>query len=109
MWFIKSVSEVGADLDSDPNTGLSHAEAQKRLAQYGANEFSEHKKPSIFFLFLDQLKSPLIYILIVAALISLFVGEYSDAVIIVIVILLNAIIGVIQEAKAEKALEELKK
>ncbi len=109
MWSIKCVSEVVADLNTDPNTGLSSAEAQKRLAQYGANKFSNHKKPSLFFLFIEQIKSPLIYILIVATIISLFVGEYSDAVIIVIVILLNAVVGVIQESKAEKALEELKK
>ncbi|MCL6570059.1 MAG: cation-translocating P-type ATPase [Bacillus sp. (in: Bacteria)] len=109
MWFTKSHTEVIAELSTDATTGLSSAEAAKRLALVGPNEFTEDKKPSIFILFFEQINSLLIYILIAAALISVVVREYSDAVIIVIVILLNAIIGVIQEAKAEKALEELKK
>lgn len=109
MWFIKSNNEVIADLATDPTTGLLSEEAEKRLGTIGANVFSEHKKPSIFMLFFEQINSPLIYILIAATLISIVVEEYSDAVIIVIVILLNATIGVIQESKAEKALEELKK
>jgi Ca2+-transporting ATPase len=109
MWFTKSHAEVIAELATHSETGLSSVEAAKRLVLEGPNEFTEDKKPSLFFLFFEQINSLLIYILIAAALISLVVGEYSDAVIIVIVILLNAIIGVIQEAKAEKALEELKK
>ncbi len=109
MWFTKSGTDVIEALSTNPETGLSSTEAKNRLETYGANEFSEHKKPSMFMLFLEQIKSPLIYILIVAAGISIIVGEYSDSIIIVIVILLNATIGVIQEAKAEKALEELKK
>ncbi len=109
MWFTKTQSEVIIELGTDPATGLTSAEAEVRLAQYGPNEFSEHKPPSLFMLFFEQINSLLIFILLAAALISTFIGEYSDAAIIVIVILLNAVIGVIQEAKAEKALEELKK
>lgn len=109
MWFTKSNEKVVAELNTDPLTGLTTIEAEKRLAAVGANVFTEHKKPSIFMLFFEQINSPLIYILIVAAVISVVVGEYSDAVIIVLVILLNSVIGVIQESKAEKALEELKK
>lgn len=109
MWFTKGNDEVVAELVTDPLTGLSSEEAAKRLKENGPNEFNEHQKPSLFKMFTEQINSMLIYILIVAAIISTMVGEYSDAVIILLVILLNAIIGVIQESKAEKALEELKK
>ncbi len=109
MWYTKDVERVADELDTNPETGLTSEKAKNRLAQVGANEFGEHKKDSILTLFFRQINSLLIYILIGAALISAFVGEYSDAIIIVLVILLNTIIGVIQESKAEKALEELKK
>ncbi|MEC1714574.1 cation-translocating P-type ATPase [Schinkia azotoformans] len=109
MWYTKDTERVSIDLETNTETGLTNVEAKRRLDQVGANEFSEHKKESIFTLFFRQINSLLIYILIGAALISAFVGEYSDAIIIVLVILLNTIIGVIQESKAEKALEELKK
>lgn len=109
MWFTKSSDAVVAELVTDPSTGLSTEEANKRLEKIGPNAFNESKKPSMIMLFFEQIKSPLIYILIVAAIISIVVGEYSDSVIIVLVILLNGVIGVIQEANAEKALDELKK
>jgi P-type Ca2+ transporter type 2C len=109
MWFIKRNDDIVADLETDPSTGLSTDEANKRLKNVGSNEFRETQKASLAMLFLEQMKSPLIYILIAAALISVLVKEYSDSVIIVLVIMLNSIIGIIQEAKAEKALEELKK
>jgi Ca2+-transporting ATPase len=109
MLYTKTKSEIIANLGTDPSTGLSSAEVKMRLATVGANEFTSHKNPSVIMLFFEQINSLLIYILIAAAIISLTVGEYSDAVIIVIVIFVNAIIGVIQEAKTEKALEELKK
>lgn len=109
MWYTKDKDEVALELETNIDTGLTKAEAKKRLEQFGANEFSKHKKESIFTLFFRQINSLLIYILIGAALISAIVGEYSDAIIIVFVILLNSVIGVIQESKAEKALEELQK
>lgn len=109
MWYTKSTTEVLSELGTNPETGLQKTEVEERLKKYGTNEFTEKQRPSIFKLFFEQINSPLIYILIVAALISVLVAEYSDAAIIVLVILLNSVIGVIQEAKAEKALEELKK
>ncbi|WML31282.1 cation-translocating P-type ATPase [Neobacillus sp. OS1-32] len=109
MWHSKKVTEVITEMGVDPGAGLSSSEAEKRLEQFGPNEFRDHKKTAIWKLFFSQINSMLIYILIAAALISLFIGEYSDAAIIVLVILLNSVIGVIQETKAEKALEELKK
>lgn len=91
------------------DTGLSTKEAKQRLKKDGPNRFEETKQASFLELVWRQVNSVLIYILIAAALISALVGEISDAVIILIVIILNAVIGVIQESKAEKALDELKK
>lgn len=109
MWYTKKAAEVTAELNTNPNTGLSETEAKERLKHYGPNEFAKQKKKSILKLFAEQINSILIYILIAAALISLAVSEISDAIIILLVILLNSVIGVVQESKAEKALEELKK
>ncbi|MFP7298179.1 cation-translocating P-type ATPase [Neobacillus niacini] len=109
MWYTKSNDEVIAELETHPSTGLSTEESVKRMERAGPNVFSANRKPSIFRLVFEQINSPLIYILIVASIISIVAGEYSDSIIIVLVILLNAVIGIIQEAKAEKALDELKK
>ena len=109
FWYSKTIEEVSAELTTSVEKGLTSQEAIERLEKYGLNGFEKHHKPSLWTLFLQQVNSMLIYILIVAALISAFVGEISDAVIILFVILLNAFIGVIQETKAEKALEELQK
>ncbi|WP_075980696.1 cation-translocating P-type ATPase [Bacillus massilinigeriensis] len=109
MSYTKSYTQVMDELNTHPSTGLTTEEVEKRLAEVGKNEFSQYKRPSILKLFFEQINSWLIYILIVAAIISIIVAEYSDAIIILIVILLNSVIGVLQESKAEKALEELKK
>lgn len=101
--------EVIKQLDTNLQTGLSSSEARRRLDKNGPNQFEEAKAASIFKLIWDQMNSLLIYILIIAAVISGVVGELSDALIIFFVIALNAVIGVIQESKAEKALQELKK
>ncbi|UCB44803.1 MAG: calcium-translocating P-type ATPase, PMCA-type, partial [Spirochaetota bacterium] len=82
---------------------------RKRIQQYGLNRLVEKKKKSLLRLFFEQLNSMLIFILIAAAAISAMLGETTDTIIIGCVILLNALIGVIQEAKAEKELEALKK
>ncbi len=89
--------------------GLSSTEAQERLAKYGPNAFQEKKPKTKLQMFLSQLRDPMIYILFGAVVISLFLKEFSDSVIILAVILLNAVIGMVQESKAEKSLEALKK
>lgn len=109
MWYTKDTEKVASDLATNTETGLSTNEAEKRLATYGSNEFRKYKKPSLFKMFFDQINSLLIYILLGSALIFFIVGEYSDAFIIIIVILVNSVIGVVQETRAENALEELKK
>lgn len=109
MWFSKNSDEVVKELNSNALNGLTSEEAKNRLLKYGENRLSTKKKKTIISLFLSQLNDAMIYILIVAAIISGIMGELSDSIIIVIVILINAIIGVVQEAKAEKALDSLKK
>ncbi|MDM0482772.1 calcium-transporting P-type ATPase, PMR1-type [Clostridium perfringens] len=108
MWYKKSKNEILKELDVDEKNGLSSNEALRRLEKYGKNKLVTKKKKTLFKQFLSQLKDIMIYILIIAAIISAFLGEISDALIILLVIIINAVIGVVQESKAEKALDALK-
>ncbi len=89
--------------------GLTTKQARKQLALSGYNEISEGNKVSAVRIFLTQLKSPLVYILILASIFSLALGEYKDAIFILAVVVINSILGFYQEYKAENALEALKK
>lgn len=109
MWFKKKLEDVIQELNTNISFGLSCNEAKKRLLQYGENKLISQKKKTVLELFMEQLKDVMIYILFAAAIISFIMGEITDSVIILIVIFINAIIGVLQESKAEKALEELTK
>ncbi|MDP2114234.1 MAG: HAD-IC family P-type ATPase, partial [Bacteroidota bacterium] len=109
MWFIKSNEEVLNELDVDLLQGLSEEEAKIRLAKYGLNKLTAKKKKNILQLFVAQLQEWLIYILFAAVVITLFMGEYIDSVIILLVIIVNAVLGVVQEVKAGKAIEALQK
>lgn len=103
------IQETVRELKSDDKRGLTAAEAGRRLSAYGRNEMKEPRKKTVVEVFLEQLNDPLIYVLIVAAAVSVFLGEISDAAIIGVVVLLNAAVGVLQEGKAKRALESLKK
>lgn len=109
MWFVKSKDEVIKELQVNALQGLASEDAKNRLSKYGENKLTAKKSKSLVQLFFAQLNDAMIYILLGAALISGILGEVSDAIIIAIVILINAIVGLIQESKAEKALEALKK
>jgi len=89
--------------------GLSAAEAQRRLAENGPNELTERPRPGFWKLLLDQFNNFLILILIAAALLSLALGEMEEAVAILAIVILNAVLGVVQEKRAEEALAALKK
>lgn len=108
-YFAKSIPDVLSELNVDPAKGLSADELTKRQAQYGPNKLIGKKRKSILQLFVAQLQDWLIYVLFVAVVITLFMGEYVDAVIILIVIILNAVLGVVQEIKAGNAIEALQK
>ena len=89
--------------------GLHFSDAEERLKQYGKNELLEKKKISMLVLLLHQFKDVMVIILLIAAGISLVIGDLKDAIVILIIVLLNAIIGFVQEYRAEKAMEALKK
>ncbi len=107
MWFSKSQEEVLIELNVNPSSGLTIEEAKARLEKYGENKLKGKPKKNLIYLFFVQLKDMLIYVLLGAAVITLVIGEYVDAIIILLVVVLNAVIGVIQEYKAEKAIEAL--
>ncbi len=109
MWFTKSQEEICNILQVNPVMGLSKEDANKRLEQYGWNKLKGKPKKSLLSLFFSQLKDMLIYVLLAATMITFVIGEYVDAIIILLVIVLNAVIGVVQEYKAEKAVEALQK
>ncbi|HCE57785.1 MAG TPA: ATPase [Prolixibacteraceae bacterium] len=109
MWFSKSTEDVLKEINVDSASGLSEEEAKIRLEKFGANQLISKKKKNIFQLFVAQLREWLIYILFAAVIITLFMGEYIDATIIILVIITNAVLGVIQEVKAGKAIEALQK
>ncbi|WEG73233.1 cation-translocating P-type ATPase [Vagococcus intermedius] len=88
--------------------GLSQAEAKKRLEEYGHNELDEGKKKSLLSKFIDQFKDFMIMVLLAAALVSYFTGDKVEAIMIIVVVLIMAIFGVVQEAKAEQAIDALK-
>ena len=100
MWFSQSPEEVLTELNVRKEDGLSTMEATERLARYGSNHLKEKPKRGLIALFFDQLKDMLIYVLLGAAVITMVIGEYADAVIILLVVVLNAVIGVVQEYKA---------
>ena len=89
--------------------GLTPEEAQERLNKYGPNELQEKPRPGFLSMLLDQFNNFLVIILIVAAVVSLLLGEIVDAVAIMVIVALNAVVGVVQESKAEAALAALKK
>ena len=107
MWFSKSNDDVLKELKVDPKIGLTDEEASARLEKYGENKLKAKPKKSFISLLMGQLKDVLIYVLLAATVVTFAIGEYVDAVIILLVIVLNAVIGVIQEYKAEKAIEAL--
>lgn len=111
----QSKDEVLKGLGTNAESGLSEAEAAARIAKYGENKLAEKKKKSMFARFLEQLKDVMIIILIIAAIISLVIAitegdpmEFIEPALIFLIVILNAIMGMVQESKAEKALDALK-
>lgn len=112
-YYLNDIADVLNDLKSTRN-GLSSLEASKRLQENGKNELEAPKGKSIFIRFLEQLADPMIIILIVAAIVSGVIAvleneSFADVIIILVVVLVNAILGVYQESKAEKAIDALQK
>ena len=115
MWYKLSIEEIARKLRSNINAGLSENEVKERLEKCGKNKIKEKKKTSIFSRFIKQFNDFMIIILIIAAVTSAVMayvqktGEYVDSVIIIGIVVFNAIVGLIQETRAEKSLEALAK
>lgn len=114
MWHTKALKDIEINFRTNIETGISNEEVIQRQKHFGANKLADKKKESIFIKFLKQFNDFMIIILIIASIISAVVakldgsGDYIDSIIIIAIVVLNAIMGVVQEAKAEKSLEALK-
>ncbi|MBS3133714.1 cation-translocating P-type ATPase [Candidatus Woesearchaeota archaeon] len=107
-FYKKEVKDVLSELKSSLK-GLTEDEANRRLLEYGYNELKEGKKISVLKLFFGQFNSFVVYILIAALVISLFFKEYIDFIVIGVILILNAVLGFVQEYNAEKSIQALKK
>lgn len=108
VWYALPVEEVARRLDTDPQAGLSSALAQARLAQYGPNEIREGARRGPLVMFLSQFTDFMIVVLIAAAIVSGLLGDLTDTLVILAIIVLNAVIGFVQEYRAERAIAALK-
>lgn len=109
LWHTQTIKQVLETFGTHHTRGLSEKEALDLLAKYGPNELARHPRPGIWRKVLEQLSSFLVMFLLVASFISLLLGEYVDAGAIMTIVILNTILGVVQESRAEKALEALQK
>ena len=114
MWHTKSIGEIEEKLRTNQKEGITQEEAGKRLEEYGENKLADKKKESLWIRFIKQFNDFMIIILMIASIISAVVakidgsGDYIDSIIIIVIVVFNAIMGLVQEAKAEKSLEALK-
>ena len=108
-WHTEETENVITELQSDRENGLSDAEVQARLEKYGPNELVEKGMKSVWAILWEQLTDVMVIILIVAAVVSAFIGEVQDMIVILAIVVLNAILGVTQEYRAEQAIAALKK
>ncbi|HJF45881.1 MULTISPECIES: cation-translocating P-type ATPase [Atopobiaceae] len=111
--YLESKDKVLGELSSSEESGLTAAEASSRLSQYGPNELEKEEKTPLWKRFFEQMADPMVIMLIVAAVISAVTGmvqgepEWADVIIIMAVVIINSVLGVVQEAKSEQALEAL--
>lgn len=107
-WHLLSIEEVSRELETTPG-GIEEHNASKKLTQFGKNEIIHKKKNTVLRMLLRQLTNFMILILIAVAILSGFIGDLTDTMIIIAIIIINALIGFIQEFRAEKAMEALQK
>ena len=108
-WYTLEKEVVEKEFSTSLSKGLDDKEAAKRLERHGYNEIEQKKRKTISQMYIDQFKDFMIIILIIAAVISGFLGELTDAVVILMIVILNAVLGVVQENKAEESLAALKR
>lgn len=108
FWHVLSAAEVAQRLGVNPQTGLNLDEAERRMAVYGPNEIQEQRRRRPWRMFLDQFTDFMILVLIAAAIVSGLIGEPADTIAIVVIVLLNGVIGFVQEYRAERAVAALR-
>ncbi|HGE69949.1 TPA: cation-translocating P-type ATPase, partial [Candidatus Poribacteria bacterium] len=108
-WWQLDIQEIISSLETDLTNGLSSSEAEDRLEKYGPNQLKEKKKQTALDIFLDQFRDFIIWVLIGASIVSGFIGEWVDAIAIIAIVILNSIMGFIQQYRAEKSLAVLRK
>ena len=109
IWHVLEATEIIQALQTSPKQGLSEEEARSRLEQFGPNELEEVAKPSLFRLVFEQFNNFIVIVLVVAALVAGLLGDYIEAMAILAIVVLNAILGVVQERRAEEALAALRR
>ncbi len=108
-WHAMSPTQVLEKLETAEKVGLSSEEAAARVEKYGLNQLEEKPRPTFFAMVIDQLKNFIVIMLIVAAVISFLLGDTIEGSAIMAIVILNAILGVVQESRAEEALAALKR
>ncbi|NCF75166.1 MAG: HAD-IC family P-type ATPase [Xanthomonadaceae bacterium] len=108
-WYNKTTEETTDLLETNIDNGLSEQEAQARRKFFGLNKLPKKKNFSVFWLFINQFKSPLVYILIIAGVVMFFVGNWTDTIVIFFAVFINAIFGFWEERKTLNILDKLKK
>ena len=106
-WHSESVERIFERLHTSP-TGLSDAEAAERLQQYGRNELRSKPPKTVFQMLKEQIFDPMVLILISAALLSAILREWTEAIVIFTIVVMNAVIGIVQERKAQSSMEALR-
>ena len=103
-WYSLEMQEVSSKLNTDLEKGISSELAKERLKTYGYNELTGKSGPTIWQMLLSQFQDFLVLILIGASLVSALIGEVTDSLVIILIVILNAVLGVVQEFRANKAL-----
>jgi P-type Ca2+ transporter type 2C len=109
VWHMLQPTELFGKLQTDPQNGLSQADAEERLQEYGTNELKEGERTTFFQMIVDQLNNFIVIVLIVSSILSGVLGDWIEAGAIIAIVILNAILGVVQEKQAEEALAALRK
>ncbi len=108
-WYNKTVEQISEELNVKVTSGLSEKQAEARIQEHGFNELKEKEKETLLTKIINQLKDFMVIVLILASVVSMFVGEVADSLVIIAIVVVNAVLGIVQEGKAEKALEALQK
>ncbi|MCK5635541.1 MAG: HAD-IC family P-type ATPase, partial [Anaerolineales bacterium] len=109
IWHVLKATEIVQALQTSFKQGLSEVEARSRLERFGPNELEEVEKPSLMRLIFEQFNNFIVIVLIIAALVAALLGDYIEAAAILAIVVLNAILGVVQERRAEEALAALRR